>query len=141
MGSGPLKLKGGKADPADDLERVARVREAVGSRKRSWPTPISDGPSTRRSDGSAGWNATTSSGSRSRVCHLAEAVGLRVAPHVSPELSVTVAAAVPNSLFIEFIPQMEPVLARRARGVVGGPPGRGSRAAQSHRGRGALRRR
>lgn len=48
-----------------------------------------------------------------KVCHLAYAANLRVAPHVSPELSVTIAAAVPNSMFIEFIPQMEPVLKKQ----------------------------
>ena len=45
-----------------------------------------------------------------KVCHLAKAANLRVAPHVSPELSVTVAAAISNSMFIEYIPQMSPVL-------------------------------
>src|SRR6185503_529737 len=46
------------------------------------------------------------------VCHMAAAANLPVAPHVSPELSITVAAAVPNSVFVEYIPQMEPVLKR-----------------------------
>ncbi|HYM25149.1 MAG TPA: mandelate racemase/muconate lactonizing enzyme family protein [Vicinamibacterales bacterium] len=46
------------------------------------------------------------------VCRLAAAAHLPVAPHVSPELSVTVACAVPNSVFVEYIPQMEPILAR-----------------------------
>jgi L-alanine-DL-glutamate epimerase-like enolase superfamily enzyme len=46
------------------------------------------------------------------VCHLARAANLHVAPHVSPELSITVAAAVPNAVFVEYIPQMEPLLAR-----------------------------
>ena len=46
------------------------------------------------------------------VCHLAAAAHLPVAPHVSPELSITVAAAVPNSVFVEYIPQMEPLLTR-----------------------------
>ena len=46
------------------------------------------------------------------VCHLAAAANLPVAPHVSPELSVAVACAVPNSVFVEYIPQMEPVLKR-----------------------------
>jgi L-alanine-DL-glutamate epimerase-like enolase superfamily enzyme len=46
------------------------------------------------------------------VCHLASAANLPVAPHVSPELSITVAAAVPNSVFVEYVPQMEPVLTR-----------------------------
>lgn len=47
-----------------------------------------------------------------RVCGMAQAAGLPVAPHVSPELSVTVACAVPNSIYVEFIPQMQPVLAQ-----------------------------
>lgn len=46
------------------------------------------------------------------VCRLAAAANLPVAPHVSPELSITIAAAVPNSVFVEYIPQMEPVLKR-----------------------------
>jgi L-alanine-DL-glutamate epimerase-like enolase superfamily enzyme len=46
------------------------------------------------------------------VCQLAAAANLPVAPHVSPELSVTIAAAVPNSVFIEYVPQMEPILKR-----------------------------
>lgn len=50
-----------------------------------------------------------------KVCHLAHAANLRVAPHVSPALSVTIAAAVPNSMFIEFIPQMEPILKKQLR--------------------------
>lgn len=47
-----------------------------------------------------------------KVCHLAEAANLRVAPHVSPELSATIAAAVPNSMIVEYVPQMEPALKR-----------------------------
>jgi L-alanine-DL-glutamate epimerase-like enolase superfamily enzyme len=46
------------------------------------------------------------------VCHLAAAANLPVAPHVSPELSISVAAAVPNAVFVEYIPQMEPLLVR-----------------------------
>ncbi|HEY6969185.1 MAG TPA: mandelate racemase/muconate lactonizing enzyme family protein [Candidatus Angelobacter sp.] len=53
------------------------------------------------------------------VCGMAHAANLKVSPHVSPELSLTVAAAVPNSMFIEYIPQMEPVLARRLQMVDG----------------------
>lgn len=49
------------------------------------------------------------------VCHLAQAANLRVAPHVSPELSVTVACAVPNSMTVEYIPQMEPILKKPVR--------------------------
>ncbi len=54
-----------------------------------------------------------------QVCGLAQAANLKVAPHVSPELSLTVAAAVPNSMFIEYIPQMEPVLEHKVRIVNG----------------------
>jgi len=50
-----------------------------------------------------------------QVCHLAQAANLRVAPHVSPELSVTIAAAVPNSMMVEYVPQMEPILKRPVR--------------------------
>lgn len=50
-----------------------------------------------------------------RVCALARAANLRVATHVSPELSVSVGAAVTNCMFVEFVPQMEPVLRRPAR--------------------------
>ena len=46
------------------------------------------------------------------VCRMAAGANLPVAPHVSPELSITVAAAVPNSVFVEYIPQMEPLLKR-----------------------------
>ena len=49
------------------------------------------------------------------ACHLAAAANLPVAPHVSPELSVTVACAVANSVFVEYIPQMEIVLRRPIR--------------------------
>lgn len=54
-----------------------------------------------------------------KVCAMAEAANLKVAPHVSPELSLTVAASVNNSMFIEFIPQMEPVLKHRIKIVDG----------------------
>ncbi len=53
------------------------------------------------------------------VCSLAKAANLQVAPHVSPELSVVVAAAVSNSMFVEFIPQMEPILKRRIEMING----------------------
>ena len=52
-------------------------------------------------------------GAALEVCHLAASAHLAVAPHVSPELSVTIACAVPNSVFVEYIPQMEPILKRR----------------------------
>ena len=54
-----------------------------------------------------------------KVCGMAGAANLKVAPHVSPELSLVVAAATPNSMFIEYIPQMEPILKRRIKIVDG----------------------
>ena len=169
-----LKLKVGKEDPEEDRERVARVREAVGTKvklmidaNQSWtideamqrlksleefdlvwieePLPATDiqgfielgkriripraggeslyspaafydylrqgaldilQPDVARVGGIT--NAMT-------VCHLAKSANLHVAPHVSPELSVSIAAAVPNSIVIEYVPQMEPVLKKRVR--------------------------
>ncbi len=169
-----LKLKVGKDDPAEDGERVARVREAVGARialmidaNQSWtldeairrlrrlesydlvwieePLAATDvegfvalGRDTAipRAGGESLYDPAAFAQCARRgaldilqpdvarvggitpaieVCRLAQAAGLRVAPHVSPELSVTVAAAVPNSMFVEFIPQMHPVLSRPVR--------------------------
>lgn len=45
------------------------------------------------------------------VCALAATADLKVAPHVSPELSVVVACATGCSRDVEFIPQMQPLLA------------------------------
>jgi L-alanine-DL-glutamate epimerase-like enolase superfamily enzyme len=64
------------------------------------------------------------------VCHMAAAANLPVAPHVSPELSITVATAVPNSVFVEYIPQMEPLLKRpllrhHGYGIPSAAPGHG----------------
>jgi L-alanine-DL-glutamate epimerase-like enolase superfamily enzyme len=64
------------------------------------------------------------------VCHLAAAANLPVAPHVSPELSIAIAAAVPNSVFVEYIPQMEPLLKRTLQrrdgyGIPSDVPGHG----------------
>lgn len=41
------------------------------------------------------------------VCGLAQAAGLKISPHVFPELSISLAAAIPHSVFIEYIPQLE----------------------------------
>jgi L-alanine-DL-glutamate epimerase-like enolase superfamily enzyme len=166
-----LKLKVGKADPAEDVERVARVREAVGDRvtlmvdaNQSWtidqaiartralepyrlywieePLEATDLAGfvrlgehivTARAGGEslygpAAFHEAVRRGALDilqpdvarvggisaalTVCHLAAAANLPVAPHVSPELSLTIAAAVPNAVFVEYIPQMEPILAR-----------------------------
>ena len=166
-----LKLKVGKPDPAEDVERVARVREAVGDRvtlmvdaNQSWtidqaiartralepyrlywmeePLEATDLAGfvrlgqhivTARAGGEslygpAAFHDAVRQGALDilqpdvarvggitaalAVCHLAAAANLPVAPHVSPELSLTIAAAVPNAVFVEYIPQMEPILAR-----------------------------
>jgi L-alanine-DL-glutamate epimerase-like enolase superfamily enzyme len=41
-----------------------------------------------------------------KTAHLAEAFNLKVAPHVLMELHVSLAAAVPNSLYVEYIPRL-----------------------------------
>jgi len=166
-----LKLKVGKADSAEDIERVSKVREAVGERvtlmadaNQAWtadeaiariralercrlfwieePLPATDLDGfvrlgmhieTARAGGEslyspAAFHAAVRRGALDilqpdvariggitaaiTVCRVAEAANLRVAPHVSPELSITVAAAAPNAVFVEYIPQMEPILTR-----------------------------
>jgi L-alanine-DL-glutamate epimerase-like enolase superfamily enzyme len=166
-----LKLKVGKSDPAEDVERVARVREAVGDgvtlmvdANQSWtideaiartralepyrlywieePLDATDVAGfvrlgqhsvTARAGGEslyspAAFHEVVRRGALDilqpdvarvggitaalAVCDLAAAAHLPVAPHVSPELSLTIAAAVPNAVFVEYIPQMEPILAR-----------------------------
>jgi L-alanine-DL-glutamate epimerase-like enolase superfamily enzyme len=166
-----LKLKVGKGDPAEDVERVARVREAVGNgvtlmvdANQSWtideaiartralepyrlywieePLEATDVAGfvrlgqhtvTARAGGESLYSPAAFHEAVRRgaldilqpdvarvggitaalaVCHLAAAAHLPVAPHVSPELSLTIAAAVPNAVFVEYIPQMEPILAR-----------------------------
>jgi len=166
-----LKLKVGKSDSAEDVERVARVREAVGNgvtlmvdANQSWtideaiartralepyrlywveePLDATDVAGfvrlgqhsvTARAGGESLYSPSAFHEAVRRgaldilqpdvarvggitaalaVCHVAAAAHLPVAPHVSPELSLTIAAAVPNAVFVEYIPQMEPILAR-----------------------------
>ncbi len=166
-----LKLKVGKPDGDEDVERVAKVRAAVGpgvtlmvDANQSWTTDEAIGRvraleplrlywieeplaatdldgfvrlghhvTTARAGGESLYSPDAFHESVRRgaldilqpdvarvggitaaltVCRLAEAARLRVAPHVSPELSLTVAAAAPNAVFVEYIPQMEPILAR-----------------------------
>jgi L-alanine-DL-glutamate epimerase-like enolase superfamily enzyme len=168
-GFSALKLKVGKPDIAEDCERVAKVREAVGPRvtlmadaNQSWTIDTAvtrtrrlepydlywieepleatdlDGfvrlgqhTSIARAGGESLYSVAAFHECVRRgaldvlqpdiariggitntmvACHLAHAANLPVAPHVSPELSVTLACAVPNSVFVEYIPQMEPVL-------------------------------
>jgi L-alanine-DL-glutamate epimerase-like enolase superfamily enzyme len=44
-----------------------------------------------------------------KTAHLAEAYNVRVAPHFLMELHISLAAAVPNSLYVEHIPQLRSV--------------------------------
>jgi len=147
-----LKLKVGKDDPGEDVERVARVREAVGNRvtlmvdaNQSWtideaiartralepyrlywieePLEATDLAGfvrlgehivTARASGESLYGPAAFHDAVRRgaldilqpdvarvggitaalaVCHLAAAANLPVAPHVSPELSLTIAAA------------------------------------------------
>lgn len=169
-----LKLKVGKPDPEEDVERVGKVRKAVGDgvklmidANQSWTIDeavrrlrpleqfnliwieepllatdlqgyqhLGDKTSIPRAGGESLYDPAyfyenirlgaldilqpdvARVGGITpaiKVCGMAEAANLKVAPHVSPELSLTVAAAVPNSMFIEYIPQMEPVLAHKVR--------------------------
>jgi L-alanine-DL-glutamate epimerase-like enolase superfamily enzyme len=173
-----LKLKVGKPDPQEDVERVSKVRAAVGDHvhlmidaNQSWtrdeavrrlkplekfnlvwieePLLATDIEGFRhlglhtsipRAGGeslydSAYFYENIHQGALDilqpdiarvggitpamKVCAMAEAANIKVAPHVSPELSLTVAAAVNNSMYIEYIPQMEPVLKHRIKIVDG----------------------
>lgn len=166
-----LKLKVGKRDPAEDVERISKVREAVGrgvtlmvDANQSWTVDAAIARSRALEPYGLYWieeplAATDLDGfvrlgrhvgiaraggeslydpaafheairrgaldilqpdvarvggisAALTVCRLAEAANLRVAPHVSPELSVTIAAAASNAVFVEYIPQMEPILAQ-----------------------------
>jgi L-alanine-DL-glutamate epimerase-like enolase superfamily enzyme len=44
-----------------------------------------------------------------KVAHLAESFNVQVAPHFLMELHISLAAAVPNSLYVEYIPQLRAV--------------------------------
>ncbi len=45
-----------------------------------------------------------------KVAHMAECFGLSVSPHFLMDLHVHLSAAVPHSLFVEYIPSLDPVL-------------------------------
>ncbi len=47
-----------------------------------------------------------------KTAHLAEAFNVKVAPHFLMELHVSLAAAVPNALYVEYIPQLRAVMTR-----------------------------
>ena len=44
-----------------------------------------------------------------KVAHLAEAFNVKVAPHFLMELHVSLAAAVPNAIYLEYIPQLRQI--------------------------------
>lgn len=44
-----------------------------------------------------------------KIAHLAEAFNIKVAPHFLMELHVSLAAAIPNSLYVEYIPQLRQI--------------------------------
>ncbi|BCL79085.1 mandelate racemase [Ktedonobacteria bacterium brp13] len=50
-----------------------------------------------------------------KVAHLAESFNVQVAPHFLMELHISLAAAVPNSLYVEHIPQLRAVTTREVQ--------------------------
>ena len=44
-----------------------------------------------------------------KIAHLAEAFNVKIAPHFLMELHISLAAAVPNALYVEYIPQLRMV--------------------------------
>jgi L-alanine-DL-glutamate epimerase-like enolase superfamily enzyme len=50
-----------------------------------------------------------------KTAHLAEAFNVKVAPHFLMELHVSLAAAVPNALYVEHIPQLRAITTREIR--------------------------
>jgi L-alanine-DL-glutamate epimerase-like enolase superfamily enzyme len=54
-----------------------------------------------------------------KTAHLAEAFNVKVAPHFLMELHVSLAAAVPNALYVEHIPQLRAITTEEIRIVDG----------------------
>jgi L-alanine-DL-glutamate epimerase-like enolase superfamily enzyme len=163
------KIKVGKEDPAEDAERIAAVREAIGPhrtlmvdanerftsaeairRAHMWepfnlfwfeePLPAEDllghvalkahttipialGESLftrfqfRDYIGTGGVSIVQPDACRCggitewiKIAHLADCNNMQVSPHFVMELHLPLAAAIPNSLFIEYIPSLNPVL-------------------------------
>lgn len=163
-----VKLKIGKRDPSEDLERLMAVRTAVGPRidimvdanqsltypdaKRrarlyeaadlfwfeeplpaediagharlaaSTSLPIAVGESLYAASHFREYLAAGAAGIVQpdvariggitpwlKVAHLAETFNLKVAPHFLMELHVSLAAAVPNALYVEYIPQLRAI--------------------------------
>lgn len=173
-----VKLKVGKPDPAEDAERIAAVRAAVGDRldvmvdanqsltaaeairrarllepyglawfeeplpaddvaghellARSTSIPIAVGESMysigqfaeylrRQAAGIIQVDVARVGGITPwlKVAHLAEACNVEVCPHFLMELHVSLCAAVPNSRYLEYIPQLRAVT-RSEIAVAGG---------------------
>jgi L-alanine-DL-glutamate epimerase-like enolase superfamily enzyme len=54
-----------------------------------------------------------------KVAHLAEAFNIKVAPHFLMELHISLAAAIPNALYVEHIPQLRAITTRQVEIVDG----------------------
>ena len=167
-GMAGIKIKIGKDDPHEDLERARAVRAAIGpsvdlmldanqafdlasARRRTrlleevdpfWieePLPADDLTGHRRLARSttipiaagesiyspAGFAEYVAAGAVSilqadaarvggitpwlKIAHLAEAANLTMAPHFLMELHVSLACAVPNAIYVEHIPQLDPI--------------------------------
>jgi L-alanine-DL-glutamate epimerase-like enolase superfamily enzyme len=163
------KIKVGKEDPAEDAERIAAVREAIGQhrtlmvdanerftsaeairRAHLWESfnlfwfeeplpaedllghvalkahttiPIALGESLftrfqfRDYIGTGGVSIVQPDACRCggitewiKIAHLADCHNMQVSPHFVMELHLPLVAAIPNSLFIEYIPSLNPVL-------------------------------
>ncbi|HTK10541.1 MAG TPA: mandelate racemase/muconate lactonizing enzyme family protein [Ktedonobacteraceae bacterium] len=163
-----VKIKVGKPDPSEDLERLQAVREAVGSRMhlmidanqsmtyaeakrrahlfeavdvywfeeplpaedisghrllaQSTSIPIAVGESLYSASHFREYLATGAAGIVQadvarvggitpwlKIAHLAESFNVKIAPHFLMELHVSLAAAVPNALYVEHIPQLRMV--------------------------------
>ncbi len=50
-----------------------------------------------------------------QVAHLAETFNIKVAPHFLMEIHVSLCCAVPNSLILEYIPQLDTITKSRIR--------------------------
>jgi L-alanine-DL-glutamate epimerase-like enolase superfamily enzyme len=163
------KIKVGKDDPAEDVERVAAVREVLGphrnlmvdanerftaaeatKRARMWepynlfwfeePLPAEDmmGHATVRAHTSIpiaiGESLFTRfqfrdyvvNGGASilqadvcrcggitewlKIAHMADCHNMQISPHFVMELHLPLVAAIPNGLFVEYIPSLDPIL-------------------------------
>lgn len=164
------KIKVGKDDPAEDIERIAAVREVLGphrnlmvdanerftaaeaiKRAQMWepynifwfeePLPAEDilGHATLRAHTSIPiaigeslfsrfqFRDYVASGGASilqadvcrcggitewlKIAHMADCHNMQVSPHFVMELHLPLVAAIPNGLFVEYIPSLDPILA------------------------------